>query len=395
MKREISILNHLKNSVIQQFGKQITTATDCDCLAALLTQKFTANISSQTLRRFFGLIKAESKASYFTLDLLSEYCGYRDFKDFSHSYRNTELEEFFGDHENNGKEYWRKSEELCQQIIASPALLVNTHHRLMAFPMARKYFIESHPLRDLIGTVYCQYFLAYLKFNQSNEAKIFAYGFLFKSAFLLENTELMELYYNKVKETELSDEVHVIPAGLKYGIQLVYADFTGNSSLFKKYFIEMKQVRLQYIGASEKSVCSFESTVLESLIFTNRTKEMKFLIDNNTFQKESEQGYIPAQRKKTHDEVWNILCAASYQKLGDEKNKEWYLSRVNLENLGIGWKKYYSMIYYFIRLPNDDENKINLISNIENLIEETYFSYYDTLLKDYLNISESNREDFG
>ena len=157
----------------------------------------------------------------------------------------------------------------------------------------------------------------------------------------------------------------------------------------------MKQVRLQYIGASEKSVCSFESTVLESLIFTNRTKEMKFLIDNNTFQKESEQGYIPAQRKKTHDEVWNILCAASYQKLGDEKNKEWYLSRVNLENLGIGWKKYYSMIYYFIRLPNDDENKNNLISNIENLIEETYFSYYDTLLKDYLNISESNREDFG
>ena len=53
------------------------------------------------------------------------------------------------------------------------------------------------------------------------------------------------------------------------------------------------------------------------------------------------------------------------------------------------------MIYYFIRLPNDDENKINLISNIKNLIDETYFSYYDTLLKDYLNISESNREDFG
>lgn len=143
----------------------------------------------------------------------------------------------------------------------------------MYFPLARKYFIEHHPLRDMIGTVYSQCFLAYLKFNTSNQAKIFEYGFLCKNAFLLQNTELMELYYKKVKKTELTDEVHVIPAGLKFGVQLLYADFTDNNLLFRKYFVERKKVRLQYKEASEKSFCSFEYTVLESLVFSNRTKK--------------------------------------------------------------------------------------------------------------------------
>ena len=389
MNRELSILVHLQKNVGKHFGKQISSSTDCDKLASLLSYNFNTNLSAQTLRRFFGLIKSTSKSSHFTLDLLSKFCGYQDFENFSKSYSNSELELFFGDVENNEKDYWKKSEQLCRQISESPEMLINTHHRLMAFPLARKYFIENHPMRDMIGTVYSQYFLAYLKFNKSNEAKIFAYGFLFKSAFLLQNTELMELYYKKVKETELTEEVHVIPAGLKSGVQLLYADFTGNEYLFRKYSAEMKKVRLQYLEASEKSVCSFEYTVLESLIFTNRTKEMKFLIENNSFQKADDEVYIPLQRKETHDEVWKILCAVAYQKMGDQKNTKLYLDRVNLENLGIGWKKYYSLMYYFVQLNVAGKNQeADIISKLETLINDTFFSYYQTLLDDHIEIGK-------
>ena len=389
MNRELSILVHLQKNVGKQFGKQISSSTDCDKLASLLSYNFNTNLSAQTLRRFFGLIKSTSKSSHFTLDILSKFCGYQDFENFSKSYSNSELELFFDDIENNEKDYWKKSEQLCRQISESPEMLINTHHRLMAFPLARKYFIENHPMRDMIGTVYSQYFLAYLKFNKSNEAKIFAYGFLFKSAFLLQNTELMELYYKKVKETELTEEVHVIPAGLKSGVQLLYADFTGNEYLFRKYSAEMKKVRLQYLEASEKSVCSFEYTVLESLIFTNRTKEMKFLIENNSFQKADDEVYIPLQRKETHDEVWKILCAVAYQKMGDQKNTKLYLDRVNLENLGIGWKKYYSLMYYFVQLNVAGKNQeADIISKLETLINDTFFSYYQTLLDDHIEIGK-------
>ncbi|MBF8457318.1 hypothetical protein IV494_08990 [Kaistella sp. G5-32] len=392
MNKENTIVDQLQKNVMRQFGKQINTATDCINLASLLTQKFNTNISAQTLRRFFALIKSTSESSQFTLDLLSKFCGYGDFKHFNHSYSNTELERFFGDTHNTKENYWEKSEQLCKQITNSAELLVTTHRRLMSFPMARKYFIENHPSRDMLCTVYSQYFSAYLKFSTTNEAKIFAYGFLFKSAFLLQNKELMDLYIKKVKDTELTEEVYLIPAGLKYGVQLLYADFTGNEYLFRKYFAEMKKVRLQYVEASEKSVCSFEYTVLESLIFTNRTKEMKFLIENNTFQKAGDKYFIPSQRKKTHDEVWKILCATAYQKMGDQQNSDLYLSQVNLENLGIGWEKYYSIMYYFVLLKSADKpEQNNIISKLQILVDSTYFSYYENLLRDYLEVLE--RED--
>lgn len=394
IKNKNSII-HLQKNVVKQFGKQVNTATDCDHLALLLTENFKVNLSSQTLRRFFGLVKSVSGVSIFTLDLLSRFCGYLDFKDFSYSYRNLELELFFADNENDHQNYWQKSEHLCKQITDSSELLVTTHHRLMSFPLARKYFMEHHPLRDMIGTVYSQYFLAYLKFNTTNEAKIFAYGFLFQGAFLLQNTELMELYYQKVKETEISDEVHVIPAGLKYGVQLLYADFTGNEYLFRKYVIEMKKVRLQYIEASEKSVCSFEYTVLESLIFTDRTKEIEFLIENNTFQKNNDHDFITSQRKKTHDEVWNILCVAAYQKMGNKGNTNYYSDQVDLENLEVGWKKYYSILYYFVQLKMSAPNtQKSTILKLKSLIDETYFSYYQDMLDEYLEASGNKEEQF-
>lgn len=203
----------------------------------------------------------------------------------------------------------------------------------------------------------------------------------------------MELYYRKVKETEINDEIHVIPAGLKYGVQLLYADFMGNESLFKKYFAEMNQARLKYINVSGKSVCSFEFSVLESLIFTNRTKEMKFLIEKNTDQINNDEGFIPAKRKRTHDEVWKILCASAYQKMGAKENTEKVLNRVNLENLEIGWTKYYSIMFYFVQLNGSENNQHrDVISKLKKLIDETYFSYYYALLNDCVEFSEENKQ---
>ena len=384
MKRESDIINHLQRKIVKRYGKQISTATDCEKLADALKQDFNANISPQTLRRFFGLIKSTSKTSIFTLDLLSNYCGFKDYENFRQSCSNSELELFFGSNEDSGKNYWRKSEELCRQIIDSPELLVKIHHRLLTFPLARKYFMENHPMRDMMGTVYSQYFTSYLKYNHNNEAKIFAYGFLFHSAFLLENTELMELYYRKVSETDLSEEVHVIPAGLKYGVQLLYADFIKDENLFRKYFNEMKETRIKYINASEKSVCSFEYTVLESLIFTERTEEIQFLVEKNTPHKLKDYSYIPEDRKQTHDEVWKILCAAAFQKIGDLEKSNAYLNMVNLKNLGIGWKKYYTLFYHFTQVQlSEPDKREEIILKIQQLIDKTHLVYFETQLQNW------------
>lgn len=382
MSRDFTMISHLRQNVVKNFGKNIVTATDCENLASLLHKNFGSNISAQTIRRFFGIITSSSKPGTFTLNLLSMFCGFRDYEDFRKIYANSELELFFGETENPKKDYWQKSEQLCRQISESPELLSSTHHQLMSYPIARKYFIENHPMRDMLGTLYSHYFLAYLKYSQTAESKIFAYGFLFQSAFLQQNSELVELCYKKIKDTEISEKIHVIPAALKFGVELLFADISGNEHFFGKTFNNLKNARIGYIKDSEKSVCSFEYTVLESLIFTNRLKEIKFLIENQTFQKEDDKSYVPSQRKQTHDEVWKILCAAGYHKIGDRAKTQSYLNEINLENLGFGWKKYYSIICYFVLLDftAEKEHEETLLK-LQNLIDETYFCYFDDRLK--------------
>lgn len=382
MDSKINSIALLRKDVIRHFGKHIATSGDCNELEALLKKEYNGHISAQTLRRFFGLISSPSGPSNYTLNLLSTFCGFRDFESFSKSgSQNDELELFFGRNDKSGTDYWKKSEDLCLRISESPEMLVSTYHRLMSFPSAREYFIERHPMRDLLGTVYIQYFTAYLKYKHNNEAKIFVYGFLFHSAFLLQNTELMELYYTKVRDTELIDGIHVVPAGLKYGVMLLYADFIGNAQLFRQFFNEMKKMRKKYISASQKSVCSFEYSVLELLIFTNRVKEMKFLMDHHTPQTESDDPSIPAHRKQTHDEVWKILCLISHQKLANPEEAQYYLKKINLENLGVGWQKYYSILYYQTLLQFSVDDHDNIRQKLATLVKGTYFTYFEEFLK--------------
>jgi len=371
-------LNELRQKVCEMFGRQVVTAYDCDELSSFLPNI----LSPQTLRRFFKIISNINTPALHTLNILSQYCGYKDFDEFRSIHANHDLISYFG-RDDSDENYCSKAEDLCNRVMSSPKFLITTHHQLMEFPMVRKFFLEHYPIRDMLGTVYSQYFLAYLKYNKSDEAKIFAYGFLFKAAFLQENDELIHMYYHKVNEIKAGIDIFVVPAGLKFGVQLLYADYIKDEALFKKNFSEMKKWRKKYIPKSEKSACSFEYSVLELLIFTDRAKEMQFLIDNNTEQIHPDRHFVSEERRQTHHEVWKILCAAAYQKMDNKTKCLEYLKSIDLNNLGIGWNKYYSIMYYLtcIQMPEfviADDAYTKLIA----LIDETYFSYYHTALQD-------------
>jgi hypothetical protein len=81
--------------------------------------------------------------------------------------------------------------------------------------------------------------------------------------------------------------------------------------------------------------------------------------------------------------VWKILCAVGYHKIGDTARSEKYFESVNLENLGFGWRKYYSLIYYFFLTEISEpceQKKIYL--KLRDLVDETHFSFYgDRLAK--------------
>lgn len=376
-------LFYLRKSIIEEFGKDINTFSGCVQLSEKL-EEHGVNINPQTLRRFFGIISYSGGYSEYTLDSLARFCGYRNYSDFNNKIAENDLSSVFEEVSDveDFNSYWQLSENLCQKILESPELLSTVHHKLMKYPLARVFFMEHHPMRDLVCTVYAQYFHEYLKFSPTNQAKIFAYGFLFMGAFLSDNEELIDLYFQKINQTELTEDVYLLPAGRKFGVAMMYAAHTKNDNLFAETFYEMLKAKETYRSASEKSVCSFEYSVLEHLIFTDKFQEMKFLIENNTTQKFNDKEFVPQDRKENHDTVWNIMCGYAFSKMGNAVQAAAYLNKVDLEKLSVGWECYYSIIYHLAKFNiADDHEKDALISEIKKLVDKTHFTYYLSFLK--------------
>ncbi len=76
----------LHNHVLNKTGKDRFYGKDCVELSKQLAKQKRRQVSSTTLKRFFGLVKSEFKPSKYTLDSLSEFVGFKDWNDFLNSY---------------------------------------------------------------------------------------------------------------------------------------------------------------------------------------------------------------------------------------------------------------------------------------------------------------------
>lgn len=375
-------LDYLRQDTEKKLGHKITNAKDCELLSDEIKKLTKLVISAQTFRRFFGIIKYSGGYNKQLLNVLSQYCGHANFDQYTNQLVAIQFAEYFRETENyNPKSLWEQSELLCTKIATQSHLLVDTHYKLLKYPLARQFFIEHHPMRDLLCTVYSQYFLEYLKYKNTTEAQLFAYSFLYNAAFLSENEELKNLYYQRLISLQPTPEVFVLPAARYFGIQLLHADSTGDEKLFRKNWDKMLIAREDYKTKSEHSVCSFEYIILEELIFTNRVQEMLFLIENNTEQKYPNPSFVPEERKQNHREVWKILCAVVYQKTNQQEKLENTFSEIDLTKLTIGWKDYYSIIYYISILKNKKFSSIEHLKIIENLLKEKNLSYFENEVK--------------
>lgn len=99
------MIQRLKESVETKFGKKIIYQRDCTDLSISIQEETEQLLSHSTLRRFFGFLATNSNPSLVTLDILSEYCGYKDWEDFKISIEKKRTpEEFTVDSWNKAKQ---------------------------------------------------------------------------------------------------------------------------------------------------------------------------------------------------------------------------------------------------------------------------------------------------
>lgn len=103
------MIKNLIKEVEKRYGGKIATSNDCKYLSQDISDAINELISESTLRRFFGFLKTTSKPSVVTLNILSKFVGFEDWKDFQ---LNRDIENIA----NNDDKTWLRSFDISKKI---------------------------------------------------------------------------------------------------------------------------------------------------------------------------------------------------------------------------------------------------------------------------------------
>ena len=80
----------IKEKIHHRFGQEIRYSKDCDTLASHISQSCKARVSGSTVRRLYGFVKGIREQRQYTLDIISEYLGHKNWDELLISFEKTE-----------------------------------------------------------------------------------------------------------------------------------------------------------------------------------------------------------------------------------------------------------------------------------------------------------------
>lgn len=80
--KDIPELSFLLKSVEKVYGRRVATTTDFESLSVVIEHEIGELLSASTLKRLWGYVGDRRVPRADTLDILSKYCGKKDFREF-------------------------------------------------------------------------------------------------------------------------------------------------------------------------------------------------------------------------------------------------------------------------------------------------------------------------
>ncbi|HZI54444.1 MAG TPA: hypothetical protein VFD56_12095, partial [Chitinophagaceae bacterium] len=202
------LLPALRKELETSFGRRVLSSRDCLQMVDDIYQKTGYTINTNTLRRFFGLVRTNYNASPSTLSILLKYCGFNSIdelenissgintdatinKEEVHHYlvalfKNLSIEE-----ENN-----TIIESLVQQTVVflerNPSLIDRFQREIATSPAGQYYYFEQSVNMDRLNNYYGDGLRFYLREKNDNEAFVFSNSIQVLRYWLTNNSELLE-----------------------------------------------------------------------------------------------------------------------------------------------------------------------------------------------------------
>jgi len=205
----------LRELVVRKFGKPVANHYDAVQLQESILKESSKRLSTQTIKRFFGLIKSSSRQDPSTLDAFASFLQFASFKDFASWDALSKP--------NTGNEQHDWASEIVLQVLKDihpeylhekgllqlvknlftlferhPNLTSTIYPKLAASKFGRRFFFEQFVHYDALAHHYGMGLEHFLLHENEKPARTFGYSMLCLRDFLMNNNEGCKYYYQKV-----------------------------------------------------------------------------------------------------------------------------------------------------------------------------------------------------
>ena len=285
-------LKEIKSLVEFTFGHKILNINDCGNLSNSIFEKVKSSVSTDTLRRIFGLIETKSQPSLFTLEILSKYVGFDGYYDFINSIALV------------GKNFYYRQ------------ILDCTFNKIMPFEGLQA-LQKTKPCSDYYSTLHQLILLAYQKKDRLFFEQIFINqsGFEWTSDFKYEIYQTIQLLGKLVEENTWLQQIALenyisLPYFFDYFIEWYVADE-------QTYYLELLE-KYKKVNENEVQKQLFYHCIIGFNAYKNKDHK-KFIMHYKEIKRYSEN-YMPNNIIKSRILGMQFLYETTHHNVIAEKN---------------------------------------------------------------------------
>jgi hypothetical protein len=274
----------IKNEIEHVFGRSIVSSRDCIQLSYDVFQKTKCQLNPNTLRRFFGLVKATYPPSYSTLTILSKYCGFHSIDEVATLRKEETAHELDNEHILHYMvSLFRDAPVKDENDATFLSMVLNTLNFLNRHPFladkfqsqiaktrnGQEFYFEQFINIDKLNSYYGDGLRYYYAEKQTANAQIFAHSLLAFRYWLTNDDKCLKKHATLVQQQPFKeDSLEPFTQGRYYASLLYHAhafqlpvdDIIGAAHNFHS--------RLMQSGKKQLSFPRFELYMAEALIFT-------------------------------------------------------------------------------------------------------------------------------
>lgn len=382
----------LKQTEIR-FGRKITSSYNCAQLSEEIQLKTSKYISAQTLRRLFSLVRSTTHPSPFTLDVLSNYCGYQDWYRFCRdgetkgegtpeTFANWVLDFYRAPLSRMwpSADYYIACKNIAERILSDQALLEVVPAQIAKLKSGQILFFECFPYIDGVAHAYKGHLQIYRENKlEDTQAQIFATSLLFLGAYLSQESSEMTKYHCELLAIGCpkQGDIHDIPIARYLGSQILYHCHHGNDGMVD-IWLELAIVDYRnYYADLDHGFCNFFLVLSGYLFLAGLYKECIDIL-----------GYMddPKWTKHFSDhplnlgyrEIARLIKSISLIRVGELDEGKRIFKELDPSRFVFTERKLYTIIYLGQKIRSCDKQagkkKAKLIAEMNVLIDETRFT---------------------